>query len=127
MPPTCRSRRARRPDSRTTDARALGAALAGTFSVDPSLLEDIGAVLGGLQIDATRIHRSGPLPADRSDELEIRARHAVTVVAVLQGSLADVAPGPDTVLQPGSRVVVIGRPADVEDFLAGRRRTWHLT
>jgi len=101
-----------------TDASSLGAALAGTFSVDPSLLEDLGAVLGGLQIDATRIDRHGPLAGHTIGELEIRGRHAVTVVAVLHGSLADVAPGPATVLEPGSRVVVIGRPDDVEEFLA---------
>jgi TrkA domain protein len=100
------------------DTRSLGAVLAGTFSVDPSLLEDMGAVLGGLRIDATRIDRDGPLAGRSIGELEIRARHAVTVVAVLHGHIADVAPGPATVLEPGARVVVIGRPPDIEDFLA---------
>ena len=37
-------------------------------------------------------------------------------MAVLHGSLADVAPGPATVLAAGSRVVVIGRPGDIDDF-----------
>ena len=101
-----------------TEARSLGAVLAGTFSVDPALLDDMGAVLGGLRIDATRIRRNGALAGRSIGELEIRARHRVTVVAVLLGSLADVAPGPETVLEPGARVVVIGRPDDVDDFLA---------
>lgn len=99
-----------------SDTRSLGAVLAGTFSVDPELLEDMGAVLGGLQIDAVRIHRDGPLAERSIGELEVRARHRVTVVAVLLGSLAEVAPGPDTVLHHGARVVVIGRPGDVDDF-----------
>lgn len=102
----------------TADARSLGAVLAGTFSVDPDLLDDLGSVLGGLQIDAARMHRDGPLTGRSIGELEIRARLRVTVVAVLHGSLADVAPGPATVLHPGARVVVIGRPDDVEAFLA---------
>ena len=100
------------------DTRSLGAVLAGTFSVDPELLEDMGAVLGGLQIDAVRVPRAGALTGRTIGELEIRARSRVTVVAVLHGSLADVAPGPATVLAAGSRVVVIGRPGDIEDFRA---------
>jgi TrkA domain protein len=107
------------PPARLSDAdmRSIGAVMAGTFSVDPSLLEDMGAVLGGLRIDAVRIPRGGSLAESSIGELEIRARHRVTVVAVLHGSLADVAPGPATVLHPGSRVVIIGRPDDVEAFL----------
>jgi len=100
------------------DARALGAALAGTFRVDPSLLDDLGAVLGGLQIDAARIDRRSRLASGTIGELELRARHAVTVIAVLHGSLADWRPGPATVLEPGSRIVVLGRPDDVERFLS---------
>lgn len=99
------------------DARSLGAALAGTFTVDPELLDDLSSVLGGLRIDAARVARDGHLAGRAIGELEIRARHRVTVVALLHGSLADVNPGPDTVLHGGSTVVVIGRPADVEAFL----------
>ena len=98
------------------DARSLGAVLAGTFSIDPSLLEDMGAALGGLQIDAVRVGRHGPLDGRTIGELEIRRRHGVTIAAVLRGSLADVAPGPLTTLHGGDRVVVLGRPDDVERF-----------
>lgn len=97
---------------------------AGTFNVDPSLLEDMGAALGGLQIDAIRVSRDGPLDGRTIGELEIRRRHRVTVAAVLRGSLADVAPGPRTSLRGGDRVVVLGRPDDVEQFqkdVGGRR------
>jgi TrkA domain protein len=98
------------------DARALGAVLAGTFTVDPALLDDLGAALGGLQIDAFLVTRDGPLAGRSIGDLEIRRRHGVTVAAVLSGSLADVAPGPETVLRPGDRVVVLGRPDAVEQF-----------
>ncbi len=99
------------------DAQALGALLTGTFSVDPSLLDDLHAALGGLRIDAVTIARDGPLAGRSIGTLEIRKRHRVTVVAVLHGSLADVAPAAETLLQPGDRAVVIGRPQDVDDFL----------
>jgi hypothetical protein len=97
-------------------ARALGAVLAGTFTVDPALLDDLGAALGGLQIDALPVTRDGPLAGRSIGDLEIRRRHGVTVAAVLSGSLADVAPGSETVFRPGDRVVVLGRPDAVEQF-----------
>ncbi len=98
------------------DARALGAVLTGTFTIDPSLLEELHSVLGGLQIDAVRIHRDGAMAGRTIGDLEIRRRHRVTVAAVLHGSLPDVSPGPDTVLDAGARVLVLGQPPDVVEF-----------
>ncbi len=97
-------------------ARRLGAVLAGAY-FQPTLTSRIEAVVGGLLIDWVTI-AAGSAAAGRSiAELEIRRRTRMTIVAILRGDEAIVVPEPSEVLQAGDRVVVVGRPEDLDGLV----------
>ena len=96
-------------------ARRLGAVLAGAY-FQPTLTRRIEAVVGGLLIDWVTIGPEAPGGRTIAD-LEVRRRTRMTIVAVLRDDDAVVAPEPTEVLRPGDRVVVVGRPEDLDGFV----------
>ena len=96
-------------------ARRLGAVMAGAY-FQPTLTRQIEAVVGGLLIDWVTIAPASAGAGRSIAELEVRRRTRMTIVAILRGDEAVVAPEPTEVLQPGDRVVVVGRPEDLDGF-----------
>ena len=97
-------------------ARRLGAVLAGAY-FQPTLTSRIEAVVGGLLIDWVTI-APGWAGAGRSiAELEIRRKTRMTIVAILRGDDAIVVPEPGEVLLAGDKVVVVGRPEDLDGLV----------
>ena len=95
-------------------ARALGALASGRLVVRPELLARTDAVLGGLELDWVRVG-SGAAAVGRSiEELSIRRRTGVTVVAVLRGAVPVVDPDPSERLRAGDQLVVACRAEDRE-------------
>ena len=97
-------------------ARRLGAVLAGAY-FQPTLTRRIEAVVGGLLIDWVTVAADAPGAGRSIAELEIRRQTRMTIVAVLRGDDAIVPPEPSEVLEAGDKVVVVGRPEDLDGFM----------
>lgn len=99
------------------DARRLGAIIAGAY-FQPAAVARVEAVVGGLLVDWVTLRRGGPADGRTIAELEIRRRTRMTVVAVLRGDETLLAPDADERLLGGDRVVVVGRPEDLDGLVA---------
>jgi K+:H+ antiporter subunit KhtT len=98
-------------------ARRLGAVLAGAY-FQPTLTRRIEAVVGGLLIEWTTIAADSPGAGRSIADLQVRRQTRMTIVAILRGDDVVMVPEPFEVLQPGDRVVVIGRPEDLDGFIS---------
>ncbi len=97
-------------------AHALAAFASGRYRIAGSLSSRVDDVLGGLQFDWAQVERSSFAAGRTIEQLAIRRRTGVTVVAILRGSQPIVAPEPTTMLEPGDELVVACRPSDFESF-----------
>jgi TrkA domain protein len=98
-------------------ARQFGAALAGAF-YKPEALEQVESVVDGLLIDWVTLREGSPGAGRTIAELEIRRQTRMTVVALVRpGSEPKIAPEPHERLEPGDRIIVIGRPDDLPDLV----------
>lgn len=93
-------------------ARRLGAILGGAY-FKPAVIEQIEAVVGGLLIDWVTLADDSRGAGRSIRELEIRRRTGMTVAAIVRDDEPILAPEPGEILQPGDRLVVIGRPEDL--------------
>ena len=98
-------------------ARRLGAILAGAY-FKPAAAARMEAVIGGLLIDWVTLRADSPGVGRSIADLEIRRRTRMTVAALVRDDVPLVAPEPTEVLQAGDRMVVVGRPEDLDGFLA---------
>lgn len=97
-------------------ARQLGAILAGAY-FKPAVVEEMDAVIGDLLIDWVTLREDSPAAGKSIAELEIRKRTRMTIAALSRPAETIIAPEPGVVLQPGDRLVVIGRPEDLPAFV----------
>jgi len=97
-------------------ARRLGAVLAGAY-FQPTLTRQIEAVVGGLVIDWVTVVEDSPGAGRSIADLQVRRRTRMTIVALLRGDEVVVVPEPSEVLEAGDRVVVVGRPEDLDGFV----------
>ena len=110
----------RRPPSVATlsdnQARRLGAVLAGAY-FQPTLINRIESVVGGLLIDWVTIPAGSPGAGRSIADLQVRRQTRMTIVAILRGDEVVVVPEPTEVLGAGDQVVVVGRPEDLDGFV----------
>jgi len=99
-----------------SQARTLGAILGGAY-FKPAVVEEIEAIIGDLLIDWVSVENGSPAAGRTIAELEVRRRTRMTVAAILRDHQPIIAPEPTETLQPGDRLIVIGRPADLPGFL----------
>ena len=92
-------------------ARQLGAILGGVY-FKPAMVEEVEAVIGELLIDWVTLAEDSPAVGRSIEELEIRQRTGMTIVAIVRGREAIPMPGPDAVLRSADRLVVVGRRED---------------
>lgn len=97
-------------------ARRLGAVLGGAY-FKPVVVADVKTVVGNLLIDWVTVWADSPAADHSIAELEIRRRTRMTVVAILRGDTAVLAPEPDETIRAGDRLVVVGRQEDLGGFL----------
>ena len=97
-------------------ARRLGAVLAGAY-FQPTLTRQIEAVVGGLLIDWVTVGPDSPGAGRSIADLQVRRQTRMTIVAILRGEDVVVVPEPTEVLHAGDRVVVVGRPEDLDGFM----------
>ncbi len=94
------------------EARALGSLASGHLLVRPELLARTAAVLGGLEFDWITVPPGAHAVGRSIEELAIRRRTGVTIVAILRGSLPVVDPDPQQRLAAGDELVVACRTED---------------
>lgn len=102
-----------------TPAHVLGGALAARASLRISPPAD-GLHLLGTQLALTefRLRPTSPLAGQRLGDLHLRHQHGVTLIGQWHGGRFTTPQGPDTRLQPGAILVVVGTP----DHLKGLER-----
>lgn len=99
-------------------AMAAGAFISGHPVVDPVLADRIGDVLGGLRFDWVRLEPGDHAVGRTIDELQVRRRTGVTIVAILRGPVPIVTPDPGLRLDERDELVVACSEADLDAFLA---------
>jgi len=98
-----------------TPAHVLGAALASRAStrISPPAegMHLLGTIVG---IAEFRVRAGSPLADKRLGDLHLRERHGVSVIGQWVGGAFTTAKGPDTRIEPGAILVVVGVNANLE-------------
>lgn len=98
-----------------TPAHVLGAALASRASVRISPPAEgmhlLGSVVGMAEF---RVRAASPLAGQRLGDLRLREQHGVSVIGQWYGGTFTTAKGPQTRVEPGAILVVVGVPANLE-------------
>lgn len=94
------------------EARALGVLASGHLVLQPELLARTETVLGGLEFDWITVPPGAQAVGRSIEELAIRRRTGVTIVAILRGSLPVVDPDPQQRIEAGDELVVACRADD---------------
>jgi len=99
-----------------TPAHVLGAALASRASVRISPPAEgmhlLGAAVGMAEF---RVRATSPLAGKRLGDLRLRERHGVSVIGQWSAGVFTTAKGPETQVEPGAILVVVGAPANLEE------------
>lgn len=101
-----------------TAATVAGAFLSGHYLMPAELRRRLDGVLGGLVFDWLRIPSGGHAVGRSIEELAVRRRTGVTVVAILRGSVPIVGPDPSTRFEGGDELVIVGAPHDRDALVA---------
>jgi TrkA domain protein len=107
---------ARTAELDAANAHALGAFVTGHYALDPALAERLSDVLGGLLFDWVHVPNGAHAVGRSIEELAVRRRTGVTIVAILRGSLPIVAPDPTVRLAAGDDLVIACQEQDRERF-----------
>jgi Trk K+ transport system NAD-binding subunit len=110
-----------------TPTHVLGAALAARASarISPPA-EGLHLLSTQVGLAEFRVRTDSPLAGQRLGDLHLRERHGVTVIGQWRGGNFTVPKGPDTRIEPGAILVVVGAHANlaqVEHLAAPIRRT----
>ena len=110
-----------------TPTHVLGAALAARAStrISPPA-EGLHLLSEQVGLAEFRVRADSPLAGQRLGDLHLRERHGVTVIGQWRGGQFAVPKGPDTCIEPGAILVVVGAHANlaqVEHLAAPIRRT----
>jgi Trk K+ transport system NAD-binding subunit len=98
-----------------TPAHVLGAALASRASTRISPPAEGMHLLGSkVAMAEFRVRASSPLAGKRLGELRLRATHGVSVIGQWRGGVFTTAKGPQTQVEPGAILVVVGAPANLQ-------------
>ena len=110
-----------------TPTHVLGAALAARAStrISPPA-EGLHLLSAQVGLAECRVRPDSPLAGQRLGDLHLRERHGVTVIGQWRGGQFTVSKGPDTRIDPGAILVVVGAHANlaqVEHLAAPIRRS----
>ncbi|MCX7148327.1 MAG: NAD-binding protein [Rhodocyclales bacterium] len=98
-----------------TPAHVLGAALASRAStrISPPAegMHLLGTIVGMAEF---RVRAGSPLAGKRLGDLHLREQHGVTVIGQWYGGIFTTTKGPETHIEPGAILVVVGRHANLE-------------
>ncbi|MCX7176412.1 MAG: NAD-binding protein [Proteobacteria bacterium] len=98
-----------------TPAHVLGAALASHAStrISPPAegMHLLGTIVGMAEF---RVRAGSPLAGKRLGDLHLREQHGVSVIGQWHGGVFTTTKGPETQVEPGAILVVVGRHANLE-------------
>jgi Trk K+ transport system NAD-binding subunit len=98
-----------------TPAHVLGAALASRASVRISPPAEGMHLLGTMVgLAEFRVREASPLAGKRLGELHLREQHGVSVIGQWRGGVFTTTKGPQTTIDPGAILVVVGAHANLE-------------
>lgn len=98
-----------------TPAHVLGAALASRASVRISPPAEGMHLLGSrVGLAEFRVRAGSPLAGKRVGDLKLREQHRVSVIGQWRGGLFATTRGPETEIEPGAILVVVGAHANLE-------------
>lgn len=97
-------------------ARRIGAILGGAF-FKPAVVEEIERVVGEFVVDWMTIGEDAAAVGRSIEELQVRSRSGMSVVAIVRGKETITGPDPGEVLAVGDRLVVVGRRDDLPTFI----------
>ncbi|MEX2538261.1 MAG: cation:proton antiporter regulatory subunit [Actinomycetota bacterium] len=97
-------------------ARRIGAILGGAF-FKPAVVEEIERVVGEFVVDWVTVGEDAAAVGQSIQELQLRRRSGMSVVAIVRGKKTITGPDPNEVLVAGDRLVVVGRREDIPRFL----------
>lgn len=97
-------------------ARRIGAILGGAF-FKPAVVEEIERVVGEFVVDWVTVAEDAAAVGRSIQDLQLRRRSGMSVVAIVRGKATITGPDPNEVLEVGDRLVVVGRREDVPQFL----------
>lgn len=98
-------------------ASTVGAFISGHFRLSPEVADRLSDVLGGLTFDWMELGAHDAAVGRSIEDLAVRRRTGVTIVAVLRGSIPIVAPDPATRLERGDDLVIACREQDRDRFV----------
>ncbi len=99
------------------EARTLGTILVGALFQPTSDEEKIGFLMKHLAFEWIRVPENSFLAGKNIQELQIRKRYGVIVVAILRDENIIVSPSPLFQLQPGDTLVIVGSLENVKRFV----------
>ncbi|MGH2703417.1 MAG: cation:proton antiporter regulatory subunit [Actinomycetota bacterium] len=104
---------------RLTDdqARRLGTVLSGAY-FKPAMVEEIEALIGEFAVDWVTLTDESPSTGKSINDLQVRKRTGMSVIAILRTGATITAPDPNEVLRSGDRLVVVGPQANLNGFLS---------
>ena len=98
-----------------TPAHVLGAALASRASMRISPPAEGMHLLGtSVGMAEFRVRPTSPLAGKRLGDLHLREEHGVSVIGQWSGGAFTTTKGPETLVEPGAILVVVGAPAHLE-------------
>lgn len=103
------------------EARQVGAIIEGAF-YQPQALEKSEVLLEGLAIEWIKIMPGSPIIDKTIGELELRKKHAVSIIAVITeddihcANETKINPGPDFMFKVKQKIIAVGRRAHVDKF-----------
>jgi len=97
-------------------ARRIGAILGGAF-FKPAVVEEIERVVGEFVVDWVTVGDDAPSVGQSIQDLQVRRRSGMSVVAIVRGKQTITGPDPSEVLALGDRLVVVGRREDLPKFI----------
>jgi voltage-gated potassium channel len=98
-----------------TPAHVLGAALASRASARISPPAEGMHLLGtSVGMAEFRVRAASPLAGKRLGDLHLREQHGVSVIGQWLGGIFTTTKGPETRVEPGAILVVVGSPANLE-------------
>lgn len=98
-------------------ARRLGSVLSGAY-FKPAMVEEIEALIGEFAVDWVTLTDESPSTGKSINDLQVRKRTGMSVIAILRTGATITAPDPNEVLRSGDRLVVVGPQANLNGFLS---------
>jgi K+/H+ antiporter YhaU regulatory subunit KhtT len=81
---------------------------------------DLGKISGALSAASTgtvQIERGSPAAGKSIAELRLRKLTGVSIIAIVKDGNSDINPGPETVINEGDVVILIGTPEKVDQAI----------